>query len=56
MSMAICCKCWGAVNTDDDPESAYVIEDKYVCEHCRDLDEQGEVKFANEPTNCISAY
>lgn len=38
MSMMLCCKCSGLVDTDEDCDSLYVrgYPDKCVCRSCRD--------------------
>lgn len=34
MSMAICDKCGGFIDTDADPDSTY-FDNKFICEGCR---------------------
>lgn len=36
MSMMLCANCQRLVNTDDDPESLYVVEMKCICWGCRE--------------------
>jgi len=36
MSLAKCIFCDGVVNTDRDPDSGYIVPDKFVCFWCRD--------------------
>lgn len=38
MSMMRCNDCERLVDTDDDPDSLYVVDhdDQCICEHCRD--------------------
>lgn len=42
MSMMRCEGCDFFVDTDDDPESLYVIEDLCICERCREELEEDE--------------
>lgn len=52
MSVMLCEKCECIVNTDNDPDSLYVIgfSDKCVCEWCRD--EHGYVTEFDEDEHC----
>lgn len=36
MSMMLCTRCDGHVDTDEDLDSLYVKDGECICEHCRD--------------------